>query len=387
MCVAFIAIDDTAVVVAFNRDERLARETLAVHAFAGEDIIAGKDCEGGGTWLGVNKNTGAFALLTNARVVGRQGDDHGAREHDDEHDDDDDGDDDYARERAGGTSRMDVEGEDDDDDDACASLKYRTRGELVTDYLRAECECIETYAKEVFERRFSYDAFNLILGDNRGAAYYVGNRGEANHVGPMRLAPGKVYGLANDTLDAPGWVKVDNGKAAMEEILAERRAAAPTLGHANFQALEEAILRDVLHAPLFDDDVSSSGDIHRRTAAQRSAQYHTVECHPKRAKSAFVRAGEIPGAPDVVTRSSTVVVLARDGRASWREANWDFFHAAHASGMNGTSINTGRDSPSSSSGDPRAAGARVRALVFRVPEIRRPKSIDRDRSHAHHAAA
>mmetsp|Transcript_7511 Transcript_7511/g.27422 ORF Transcript_7511/g.27422 Transcript_7511/m.27422 type:complete len:380 (-) Transcript_7511:2376-3515(-) len=379
MCVAFIAIDDTHVVVAFNRDERLARETLAVHAFAGEDIIAGKDCEGGGTWLGVNKNTGAFALLTNARVIGH-GD--GARER--EHDDDDY---DYARDCAGGTSRMDVEGEDDDDDDACASLKYRTRGELVTDYLRAECECIETYAKEVFERRFSYDAFNLILGDNRGAAYYVGNRGEANHVGPMQLAPGKVYGLANDTLDSPGWVKVDNGKAAMEKILAERRAAAPTLGHANFQALEEAILRDVLHAPLFDDDVSSSGDIHRRTPAQRSAQYHTVECHPKRAKSAFVRAGEIPGAPDVVTRSSTVVVLARDGRASWREANWDFLHAAHASGMNGgTSINTGRDSPSSSSGDPRA-GARVRALVFRVPEIRRPKSIHRDPSRARHAAA
>ena len=106
MCVAFIAIDDTHVVVAFNRDERLARETLAVHAFAGEDIIAGKDCEGGGTWLGVNKNTGAFALLTNARVIGH-GD--GARER--EHDDDDY---DYARDCAGGTSRMDVEGEDDE---------------------------------------------------------------------------------------------------------------------------------------------------------------------------------------------------------------------------------------------------------------------------------
>jgi hypothetical protein len=150
----------------------------------------------------------------------------------------------------------------------------------------------------------------------------------------------------------------------MEKILAERRAEGDAPRH--FQPLEEAILRDVLHAPFLDDDTSSSDG--SRTYRQR---YRAVECHPKHAKSAFVRAGEIPGAPDVVTRSSTVVVLARDGRASWREANWDPLHTNTAS-----SGDDGRDSPSSSS-EHRRAAARVHAFVFRVPETRRPKSLDR----------
>src|SRR5258706_7087428 len=75
MCLAVIALDAHPayrLVVAANRDEFHAR--AASPASWGTDatfmnILAGRDLEAGGTWLGVRRD-GRFALVTNVRQGG-----------------------------------------------------------------------------------------------------------------------------------------------------------------------------------------------------------------------------------------------------------------------------------------------------------------------------
>lgn len=70
MCILFLAVNqhaDYPLIVAANRDEMHARPSQSLHCWTdGSGIIAGKDLQAGGTWLGVSK-TGRFAALTNIR--------------------------------------------------------------------------------------------------------------------------------------------------------------------------------------------------------------------------------------------------------------------------------------------------------------------------------
>lgn len=71
MCVAAIAwnaSDRWQLVAIGNRDEFHARPTAALAAWADGRILAGRDLQAGGTWLGVS--AGRFALVTNQRVPG-----------------------------------------------------------------------------------------------------------------------------------------------------------------------------------------------------------------------------------------------------------------------------------------------------------------------------
>lgn len=54
-------------IVAANRDEFFSRPTAAADYWTDHpNVLAGRDLEQGGTWMGVNKN-GRFAALTNVR--------------------------------------------------------------------------------------------------------------------------------------------------------------------------------------------------------------------------------------------------------------------------------------------------------------------------------
>jgi len=49
-----------------NRDEFYARPTLPLHRWPDAEVLAGKDLQGGGTWLGLGRE-GRLAALTNVR--------------------------------------------------------------------------------------------------------------------------------------------------------------------------------------------------------------------------------------------------------------------------------------------------------------------------------
>lgn len=73
MCILFFAIEQHPkypVIICANRDEFHQRPTQAMHWWPKhnnqESILAGKDLQAGGTWLGLNKQ-GRFSALTNFR--------------------------------------------------------------------------------------------------------------------------------------------------------------------------------------------------------------------------------------------------------------------------------------------------------------------------------
>ena len=71
MCILFIAIEQHPkypLIICANRDEFHQRPTQAMHAWQEAKILAGKDLQAGGTWLGLS-STGKFAALTNFRKL------------------------------------------------------------------------------------------------------------------------------------------------------------------------------------------------------------------------------------------------------------------------------------------------------------------------------
>lgn len=69
MCILFIAIEQHPkypLIICANRDEFHQRPTQAMHVWQEHNILAGKDLQAGGTWLGLS-STGKFAALTNFR--------------------------------------------------------------------------------------------------------------------------------------------------------------------------------------------------------------------------------------------------------------------------------------------------------------------------------
>ncbi len=53
-------------IIIANRDEYHERPTTKMHWWSNNHILAGKDEEAGGTWLGTNKE-GKFAAITNLK--------------------------------------------------------------------------------------------------------------------------------------------------------------------------------------------------------------------------------------------------------------------------------------------------------------------------------
>jgi uncharacterized protein with NRDE domain len=174
MCLAVIAwnsLPDHPLVLAANRDEFYARATRSA-AWWGQSVslLAGRDEEAGGTWLGINRS-GRFALLTNVRSPAER------------------------------------------------NPHAPSRGTLVVSALQAN-EGPEAWLRRQGSRMRSYNGFNLLVGNARagdGRLHYFSNRLQEP---PRLLAPG-IYGLSNAFLDTP-WPKVTRAVARFACALAQR---------------------------------------------------------------------------------------------------------------------------------------------------------------------
>ena len=157
-------------VVAANRDEFFTRPSAPASFWAeSPQVLAGRDLEAGGTWLGVSQQ-GCFSALTNYREGGQQ--------------------------RPGAPSR----------------------GALVADFLSGN-DAAEPYLAGLVEKGARYNGFNLFVGDAQRLGYYS-NRGAE----PCWLTPG-IYGLSNHLLDTP-WPKLATAKAAFSRALDDLPAQA-----------------------------------------------------------------------------------------------------------------------------------------------------------------
>lgn len=168
MCLVLLALDlhpDYRLIVAANRDEFYDRPTVpADFWFDAPSVLAGRDLQAGGTWLGVTRGR-RFAAVTNFRQ--------GTRE----------------------------------------PAASRSRGLLISDFLTGETSGLE-YMERVQRDAGLYNGFNLIAGDSSDLFYY------SNREGEVRRLPSGVYGLSNHLLDTP-WPKVAATKTAFGAILGD----------------------------------------------------------------------------------------------------------------------------------------------------------------------
>ncbi len=166
MCLILLALNqhpDYPLVIAANRDEFYARSTQALHWWdETPELLAGRDLEGGGTWLGLTRD-GRLAAVTNFRE--------------------------------GGT-RQPVR---------------PSRGNLPLDYL---LDRHPDWNRWLATHAVQFNGFNLLFG-RWDALHWFSNRSDRDQ--PLPLTEG-IHGLCNHLLDTP-WPKVKRGREGMAQIL------------------------------------------------------------------------------------------------------------------------------------------------------------------------
>jgi len=174
---------DFPLVIAANRDEFYTRRTRPA-AWWGQSvsILAGRDEEAGGTWLGINRR-GRVAMLTNVRA---------------------------PQER---------------------NTRAPSRGLLVLSALQSVgplSQWVKETARASQSASQSFNGFNLLAGEPLpvpalgidAQMLYLSNRGSGSAEEPRVLTPG-IYGLSNGLLDTP-WPKLTRAVAAFACQLANR---------------------------------------------------------------------------------------------------------------------------------------------------------------------
>jgi uncharacterized protein with NRDE domain len=150
-------------IFAANRDEQYERPTRKAQFWdENPEILAGKDLQAGGTWMGVTKE-GAFAALTNFR------------------------------------------------DPAIIKEDPPSRGHLVLDYLKNSSDPVD-YLRDVDQKADQYMGFNLLAGTVAQLGYY------SNRTTEIKLLDPGLYGLSNHLLDTP-WQKIKWAKNGLSQII------------------------------------------------------------------------------------------------------------------------------------------------------------------------
>jgi uncharacterized protein with NRDE domain len=166
MCLIFVALNQHPkykLIVAGNRDEFYHRKTAPAQFWKDQpSVLAGRDLEAMGTWLGIT-STGRIAMLTNYR------------------------------------------------DPQNINSAAPSRGKLVSDFLTGDT-APATYLDAVSREGKNYNGFNLLTGTVDEMWYYSNYKD-----GVERLQDG-FYGLSNHLLDTP-WPKVQRGKETLRPYL------------------------------------------------------------------------------------------------------------------------------------------------------------------------
>ncbi len=179
MCLILFAVKSHPLyklVVAANRDEFYKRPTAPAGWWrAVPFLLAGKDLQGGGAWLGIGKD-GKIAAVTNFRSKDAQ------------------------RENA------------------------LSRGLLVRDYLSGETRAGD-FQEQLAAHGSEYNGFNLVFGDVDNLYYFSNRAGHEqagiNFTSRQNPLPPGIYGVSNAFLDTP-WPKVVKGKKMLAEQVLNR---------------------------------------------------------------------------------------------------------------------------------------------------------------------
>lgn len=174
MCLLFFAYEchpSYRLILAANRDEYYRRPTETAHFWASHPwVLAGRDLEMQGTWMGITRS-GRISALTNYR------------------------------------------------DPSAQIINPESRGILVSNYLCSN-ESPEEYMVEVANKRTHYNPFNLLVGDSLNLFYFNKLSSKAS-----ALKPG-IYGLSNHFLDTP-WPKVKKSKQALANYIENQAMIEP----------------------------------------------------------------------------------------------------------------------------------------------------------------
>ena len=155
-------------IVASNRDEYHNRPAAPIHRWKDyPNIIAGRDLEQSGTWMGVTES-GRWAIVTNFR------------------------------------------------EQKTTSNRKESRGNLTKNFLTSD-QSPQAFASSIGEITESYNGFNLLVGDS-SSIYYVTNRQAEGMPQTQSIEKPGVYGLSNHLLDT-NWPKVTSGKKSFATLI------------------------------------------------------------------------------------------------------------------------------------------------------------------------
>ena len=168
MCLLAIAFNqrpDISLAVCSNRDEFYQRPTLPMHWWRDMPVLAGRDKQEGGTWMGLSRS-GRFAAVTNFRDFTKPG---------------------------------------------FHEARPKSRGNLVTDFLCSQGSA-QSWADSVLGDFDLYGGFNLLIYDGEQLLYLNNFNNQIRS-----LEPG-TYALSNHLLDSP-WPKVDYARQQLRQTL------------------------------------------------------------------------------------------------------------------------------------------------------------------------
>ena len=210
-----------------NRDEFYARDSSAMHFWQDKQgILAGRDLEQAGTWLGLHTD-GRFAAVTNYRRV------------------------------TGKTQPAKL-----------------SRGQLVNAALLSPLGA-EHFIASIETTAQQYGGYNLLSADSSGLFFSSNRSPDSDVLHKQKLQPG-IYGLCNGSLDTP-WPKLVAAKQQLSELIIQGNISSETLA---------LLLTDT---ELADDPLLPDTGITKEWERSLSAQFIQLENYGTRAKTIILQ--------------------------------------------------------------------------------------------------